>query len=191
MRGKRQGSALEPARRAPPSWTSRQGHGPWTAIHWVWGRSRGALLILLLLLPLATHAVEPAERLPDPALETRARAISAELRCLVCQNESIDDSHAGLARDIRALVRRRLTLGDTDTATVQAVVDRYGDFVLLRPPVRRATWLLWYGPAALLLTGLAAIALWLRRRPLSTQPPAPLTEAEQHRLAAMMREDGA
>ena len=109
-------------------------------------------LFLLLTLTTAVPAVEPSERLPDPALEARARAIGAELRCLVCQNESIDESGADLARDIRALVRRRLTLGDSDAATIQAIVDRYGQFVLLRPPVERATWLLWFGPAALLST---------------------------------------
>ena len=217
MTGKEgQGSALKPAQglcpRAPhvPGHASHDGPGSWTALHWSGSKGefnmrrmprhdaggpggrrpagRRSLIALTLLIPLTTHAVEPAERLPDPAMETRARAISAELRCLVCQNESIDESHADLARDIRALVRRRLTLGDSDTATVQAVVDRYGDFVLLRPPIRRDTWILWYGPVALLLTGLTAIAFWLRR-PSPTPPPTPLTEEEHHRLTTLTRED--
>ena len=94
------------------------------------------------------HAVEPNERLADPALEARARAISGELRCLVCQNESIDESGADLAHDIRVFVRQRLTAGDTDAQAIQAVVNRYGQFVLLKPPVEPATYVLWYGPPA-------------------------------------------
>ncbi len=148
------------------------------------------LAAALLAFSVAAHAVEPAERLPDPALEARARTIGAGLRCLVCQNESIDESGAELARDIRALVRRRLAAGDTDEAVFQAVVDRYGDFVLLRPPVRRETWLLWYGPIGLLVLGIGGAFVWLRRP--SAVPPAPdLTAEEQQRLAELMKEDQA
>jgi cytochrome c-type biogenesis protein CcmH len=144
--------------------------------------------VLFLLLPMAVWAVEPGERLADPALETRARAISAELRCVVCQNESIDESRADLARDIRRLVRERLLAGETDSAVTRAVVDRYGAFVLLRPPVQPATWLLWFGPFILLLIAGAAVALWLRRRP-AAPPPEPLTEAEQARFDTLNRDD--
>ncbi len=145
------------------------------------------LVLALLLLVTPALAVEPAERLPDPAMESRARSISAELRCLVCQNESIDDSHADLAHDIRVLVRERLTAGDTDPQTVQAVVRRYGDFVLLRPPVKPATWLLWFGPLALLVVGLAGTVVWLRRRPVTATPP--LTAAERADLDRLLKDD--
>ena len=149
---------------------------------------RGVFLLLALLLPGAPGgAVEPAERLADPALEARARAISAELRCLVCQNESIDESHADLAHDIRVLVRERLAAGDTDARATGAVVSRYGDFVLLRPPVNPATWLLWFGPVMLLVFGLAGTLLWLRRRPMTAPPP--LSDAEQRSLDRLLRDD--
>ncbi len=144
------------------------------------------LLALLLMLATASHAVEPAERLPDPAMEARARAISAELRCVVCQNESIDESRADLARDIRRLVRERLTAGDSDAQARQAVVARYGDFVLLRPPVKPATYVLWFGPAVLLVVGLAGVAVWLRRR--RPADPPPLTDDERQRLDALTRD---
>jgi cytochrome c-type biogenesis protein CcmH len=146
--------------------------------------------VLILIFAAPAFAVEPAERLADPALEARARSIGAELRCLVCQNESIDESGADLARDIRALVRRRLVLGDSDVAATQAVVARYGEFVLLRPPVERATWLLWFGPAALLLIGIGGAAFWLRRPGRSGEVAAPLTEDERRRLAMLDRRDG-
>jgi len=149
---------------------------------------RSLALIALLAAALPALAVEPAERLADPALESRARAISAELRCLVCQNESIDESHADLAHDIRMLVRERLTAGDSDAATVQAVVNRYGDFVLLKPPVEPATYVLWFGPVALLLVGLAGTIVWLRRRSPAAEPVTPLTDAERQRLDGLLRE---
>ena len=150
---------------------------------------RALLAATLLVLAASAHAVEPGERLPDPALEARARTIGAGLRCLVCQNESIDESGAELARDIRALVRRRLALGDNDDAVFQAVVDRYGDFVLLRPPVRRETWLLWFGPIGLLVVGLGGARLWLRRPAAAAVPEPALTAEEQRRLADLMQED--
>jgi cytochrome c-type biogenesis protein CcmH len=143
-------------------------------------------LLLLLLLAVPALAVEPSERLPDPAQEARARAISAELRCLVCQNESIDESSADLAHDIRVLVRERIVAGDTDAQAQQAVVDRYGEFVLLRPPVQPATWLLWFGPPTLLLGGFVASAVWMRRRRFDIAPPAPLDAAERGRLDALL-----
>ena len=132
--------------------------------------------VLLFFLAIPAFAVEPSERLADPALEARARSISSELRCLVCQNESIDDSNADLAHDIRVLVRERLKAGDTNAQATQAVVSRYGDFVLLRPPVEPVTWPLWFGPLALLVTGLAGTLVWLRRRPAAVQPPLSATE---------------
>jgi len=146
------------------------------------------VLVVWLLLAASAWAVEPAERLADPAMEARARAISAELRCLVCQNESIDESHADLAADIRALVRRRLVAGDSDAAAIRAVVDRYGDFVLLRPPVTRATWLLWFGPAGLLLAAGAGTVLWLRRRAGAVEAPPPLSGDERAALERLMRD---
>jgi cytochrome c-type biogenesis protein CcmH len=148
------------------------------------------LLILLLAIGivLPAFAVEPSERLADPALEARARAISAQLRCLVCQNESVDDSNADLAHDIRMLVRRRLVAGDSNAAAIQAVVDRYGQFVLLKPPVEPATYVLWFGPAALLVIGLGGTAVWLRRRVARAEPAVPLTEEERRRLDGLLRE---
>ena len=147
------------------------------------------VLLLLLLLAGPAFAVLPDERLADPALEARARAISRDLRCVVCQNESIDDSNADLARDIRRLLRERLVAGDSDQQAVAYLVARYGDFVLLRPPVRADTWLLWFGPFALLVLGGGGVALALRRR--RPAPPPPLTAEEQVRLEGLMKEDGA
>ena len=149
---------------------------------------RALLLGLLLLLSMQAFAVEPGERLADPVLEARARSISATLRCLVCQNESIDDSNADLAHDIRVLVRQRLVAGDTDAQVRQAIVDRYGQFVLLNPPVQPATYLLWFGPVAMLLVGFVGVAIWLRRRPVSAIDTAPLDEDEQRRLDTLLRE---
>jgi cytochrome c-type biogenesis protein CcmH len=152
-------------------------------------------LVLLAVLWLAPAlGVEPNERLADPALEARARAISAELRCLVCQNESIDESGADLAHDIRMLVRQRLAAGDTDAQTVQAVVDRYGDFVLLNPPVEPATYVLWFAPPALVVLGLGSTLAWLRaRRKHVPEDADPLSADESRRLEALMADgkDGA
>jgi cytochrome c-type biogenesis protein CcmH len=147
------------------------------------------LLAVLLLTPLFAHAVEPTERLADPALETRARTISSELRCLVCQNESIDESGADLAHDIRIFLRERLTAGDSDAKAIQAVVNRYGAFVLLRPPVEPATYVLWYGPPTLVLAGLAGTFVWLKRRQPVPTDTAPLTPEETSRLDGLMREN--
>ncbi len=144
-------------------------------------------LLLCLLLASAAHAVEPAERLADPAQEARARALSKELRCLVCQNESIDESGADLAHDIRVLLRQRIAAGDTDAQAVQYIVDRYGQFVLLKPPVEPATYALWFGPPALL--ALAALALFLRaRRRSAAPPPAPLSADERKALEHLLED---
>ena len=145
-----------------------------------------ALVLLMLLAPGLAGAVEPRERLADPALEARARDISRELRCLVCQNESIDDSNADLARDIRVLLRERLVAGDSNAAARQYIVDRYGDFVLLKPPLEPATFFLWFGPALLLAVGGIGTVVYLRRRPQA--PPLPLTDAERLRVVQLIKE---
>jgi len=134
-------------------------------------------------------AVEPKEMLADPTLEARAREISRGLRCVVCQNESIDESDADLAHDLRVLVRERLVAGDSDAQVVQFIVDRYGDFVLLRPPVKPETYLLWASPAILLLIAGAIIALYLRRHRGAGAIPPPLTAEEQARVDALLKAD--
>lgn len=139
------------------------------------------LLAALLGLMATAAAYEPGEALDDPALEARARALSKELRCLVCQNESIDDSAAPLAKDLRLLVRQRLLAGDTDEQVLERIVDRYGEFVLLRPPVRPGTWLLWFGPFAVALIGGAVIAWRVRRRKPGVVNPE-LSADEERRL---------
>ena len=145
------------------------------------------LLAMLLLTTVAARAVEPAERLADPALESRARVIGSQLRCLVCQNESIDESGADLAHDIRMFVRERLTAGNTNAAVIQAVVDRYGAFVLLKPPVEPATYVLWYGPPALLAIGLMGTLVWLKRRQSAPAETTPLSADETRRLDGLIR----
>lgn len=134
-------------------------------------------LLLALLLAVPAFAVQPDEVLGDPALEARARAISAELRCVVCQNQSIDESDAPLARDLRVVVREQLTLGKSDADIMAYVVARYGNFVLLKPPVEPATWALWLGPFAVLIGGGAALLVWTRRRTMADV--APLSAAER------------
>ncbi|HEX4367891.1 MAG TPA: cytochrome c-type biogenesis protein [Rhodopila sp.] len=143
---------------------------------------------MVLLASALAFAVEPSERLADPVLEARARSISEGLRCLVCQNESIDESSATLAHDIRIFLRQRLTAGDTNAQAIQAVVDRYGQFVLLKPPVEPATYVLWYGPPILVAAGLAGSLLWLRRRKTASADTAPLSAEETSRLDGLMRE---
>jgi cytochrome c-type biogenesis protein CcmH len=151
------------------------------------------LLAALLALSTVTPAlaVQPDEVLKDPALESRARAISQELRCLVCQNQSIDDSNAPLARDLRILVRDRLKTGDSDDKVMEFVTDRYGDYVLLRPPFKATTLVLWIGPFAVLLLGAAGTFLFLRgRRGVAAgADTAPLSADERRRLDALLRKD--
>ncbi len=149
---------------------------------------RRALAGLALLSALAaagpSRAVEPDEVLPDAKLEARARDVSAGLRCLVCQNQSIDDSAAPLARDLRLIVREHLKAGDTDAEIRAYLVQRYGDFVLLRPPFERATLLLWATPVLVVVFG--GLALLRRRRP--GEGPRPLSPDEQARVEALMAE---
>ena len=143
-----------------------------------------AWLVLALLISGAglARAVQPEEVLRDPALESRARELSAELRCLVCQNQSIDESNAPLARDLRLLVRERLTAGDSDREILDYIVARYGEFVLLRPPVGWHTLLLWLAPAIFLVLGMFLMRqVWQRSRA-APAAPTPLSEADQARL---------
>ena len=147
-------------------------------------RLRAFLAVFIVLLAWQpAFAVEPGEALADPVLEARARAVSAELRCLVCQNQSIDDSHATLAKDLRLLVRERIKAGDSDEQVQAFLVARYGDFILLKPPLKTGTILLWAGPFVLLAAGAAAIFLMSRRRP---QPAGP-TELSDDEKAALER----
>lgn len=150
------------------------------------GLSR-AVLAFALLLAVPAAAVQPDEILPDPALEARARAISQDLRCLVCRNENIDDSNAELARDLRILVRERLVAGDSDAEAVAFVVDRYGEYVLLSPRASGANLALWLaGPVLLLLAGGTA-AVYLRARRGAPEAPAALTPEEQRKLDEITR----
>lgn len=150
--------------------------------------------LAVLAFALAALAVEPDEILDDPVLEGRARELSEDIRCLVCQNESIDSSNAELAKDLRILVRERLVAGDSDQEVLDYLVERYGDFVLLNPPFKPQTYLLWFGPAAILLLGGLAVAAYFRQRRKDTGPapaPAPsLSAEEQKRLNEILKEDG-
>jgi cytochrome c-type biogenesis protein CcmH len=149
-----------------------------------------ALLCLAALL-VPAHAVQPDEVLPDPALESRARTLSRELRCMVCQNQSIDDSDAPLARDLRLLVRERLTAGDNDGQVIDYLVSRYGEFVLLKPRVAWHTAILWGAPVILLGLGVLLLVTFARRRaaPAAASGAAALTPAEQTRLDELARRD--
>ncbi len=145
---------------------------------------------LALLAAQTALAVEPGEQLADPALEARARAIGKELRCLVCQNELIDDSGADLAHDLRVLLRERLQAGDTDAQAIKYITDRYGDFVLLKPPVEPATYPLWFSPFAILIIGGACIWFYLRRRNAGAGPAdPPLSAGERRKLERLLRDD--
>jgi cytochrome c-type biogenesis protein CcmH len=147
-------------------------------------------LILALLASFAAPAlaIGPDEMLADPALEARARTIGQSLRCLVCQNQSIDDSEASLARDLRILVRERLQAGDSDSQVVDYIVARYGDFVLLRPPVKRETWILWFGPALLVIAAGTAILVRARRKRAQGKvgADAPLSAEEEAELKRLL-----
>lgn len=140
-----------------------------------------ALLLLAMLWSGTAFAIsDPAEMLPNPAQEARAENVGRQLRCLVCQNESIEDSNADLARDLRRIVRTRIAAGDADNHAIEWVVSRYGDFVRLRPPINAATALLWASPVLAVLGGLGFALISRRRAP---AVPEPLTEAERSRLA--------
>lgn len=145
-------------------------------------------LFVFMAWSVAAVAVEPSEMLKDPALEARARAIGQELRCLVCQNESIDESNADLAHDLRVLLRRRIAAGDTDRQAIQFIVKRYGDFVLLKPPVEPATWLLWFGPVVLLIVSAAGALVFVRRRNRATPEPTALSPEEKRQLDELLHE---
>lgn len=146
------------------------------------------LVLILLLLAGPLWAVQPDEILDDPALETRARDISAGLRCLVCRNESIDESNAELARDLRLLVRERLLAGDSDEAVVAYVVARYGEYVLLNPPARGSTWILWLAGPVLALGGLAIAAAFVRGRAASPETSEGLSAEEKARLDEILKD---
>lgn len=143
------------------------------------------VLFIWLVLAGAAFAVEPNEILEDPALEERAREISKGVRCLVCRNESIDESNAELARDLRILVRERLVAGDSDDEVVEFLVSRYGEYVLLNPRPTGSNLILWVAAPALLLGGLGIAAMYLRRRQTGTAPEA-LSEDEAARVAELL-----
>ena len=147
---------------------------------------RLAILALWLVLAAPAFAVQPDEVLPDPRLEARARALSQHLRCMVCQNQSIDDSDAPLARDLRLLVRERLSAGDSDSQVIDFLVARYGEFVLLKPRFEWHTAALWLLPPVILLAGAIAVFLSTRRRPVTPDPA--LTEAERKKLSEILRD---
>ena len=149
---------------------------------------RVLVLILGILWAASAGAALPSEMLADPALEARAREISKELRCLVCQNQSIDESNAGLAHDLRLLVRERLKAGDSDAQVLAYIVDRYGQFVLLKPPVEPATYLLWLTPVLAVVLGTAGIVVYLRRRRAIAVEPTALSAAEEARLKRILEE---
>ena len=149
-------------------------------------RITGALLLLVLAGAGTAGAVTPDEMLKDPALEARARHISEGLRCMVCQNQSIDDSDADLAKDLRVLVRERLTAGDTDDQVVSFIVSRYGDFVLLKPRLNASTLLLWFTPALLLAAGFAFVLRSAGRRRATPSADAPLSKEEQEQLEQVL-----
>ncbi|NYD80759.1 cytochrome c-type biogenesis protein [Brucella intermedia] len=154
-------------------------------------KTRSAFVALLLGAALAFQgtaalAVNPDEVLSDPVLEKRARTISGELRCMVCQNESIDDSNAELARDLRILVRDRLKEGDSDKQVMDFIVDRYGEFVLLKPRLNARTVLLWGFPVVILLIGAVALVFAFRGRKRVGEAPQPLTESEKAELSRLL-----
>lgn len=142
------------------------------------------LAILLIMLATPVFAIQPDEILENREFETRAREISKGLRCLVCQNQSIDDSDAPLARDLRVLVRDRIEMGETDDQVMKYIVDRYGDFVLLSPPLKLSTVVLWSAPTIFLSIGVFGLFRWFRRRPQENwENQTPLTVEENKKLA--------
>lgn len=149
---------------------------------------RGTILYALAMITAVWSgpavAVRPDEMLSNPVLEARARSIGSELRCLVCQNESIDDSDADLAHDLRMLVRQRLLAGDSDEQVKQYIVDRYGNYVLLKPPFEPETYLLWFGPVIFIICGAVTALVFYRRS--SQQLAVPLSQDEARRVATLI-----
>jgi cytochrome c-type biogenesis protein CcmH len=145
------------------------------------------LVMVFLAAPTPLSAVEPDEILADPRLEARARALSKNIRCLVCQNQSIDDSNASLAKDLRVIVRERLVAGDSDPAILDFLVARYGEFVLLKPRKTAATYALWYGPWLILAFGALGAAIFLMRRR-DMARATPLDAEETARIAELIRD---
>jgi cytochrome c-type biogenesis protein CcmH len=198
QRAHNQGSALAglgPAihdlkpRRSSKGKTWMPGRSPGKAILRWWAQARvlpAAIAVGILLVVAPAYAVRPDEMLADPALEMRAREVSRNLRCLVCRNQSIDDSDADLAHDLRVLVRERIAAGDSNEQVIGFVRARYGDFVLLRPPFAIGTALLWGGPLLVLLLGGLAVARFYRRR--GEPGPPPLSPEERQRLSALLAE---
>jgi len=152
-------------------------------------RCLASALVLLTLLSGPALAVQPDEMLKDPALESRARTLSQELRCMVCQNQSIDDSDAPLAKDLRVLVRERLTAGDTDNQVIDFLVSRYGEFVLLKPRLSMHTLLLWLAPfGVLIIAGVAFFTAWRRTRTVPGAAEPKLSADEEARVAALVKD---
>ena len=149
-------------------------------------RAAFAALFVLLIVSGPTQAVQPDEMLKDPVLEGRARDLSRELRCMVCQNQSIDDSEAPLARDLRLLVRERLGKGDSDQQVLDFLVSRYGQFVLLRPPLEWRTLLLWGLPPVALIAGLIGLLIKVRRQNSAPDGAEVLSQDEQRRLSTLV-----
>ncbi len=149
-------------------------------MHWL------RISVVLLALSGSASAVQPDEILPDPALEARARALSRELRCMVCQNQSIDDSDAPLARDLRLIVRERLKAGDTDAQILELLASRYGEFVLLRPRFSWHNALLWFAPLIVLVLGAVGLVVALRHRRATAPGVAPLSPEEERRLRELI-----
>jgi len=146
------------------------------------------LFVVFAILAFPVMAVEPSEVLGDPVLELRAREISKEVRCVVCQNQSIDDSDAELARDLRVLVRERLVEGDSDDEVIEFLVARYGDFVLLKPPFKGITYLLWLSPVLILLIGIFGVIAFFKKKAEGEENnlAKPLSEDEKKRLKALL-----
>ncbi len=147
--------------------------------------ARLVLLFTLIAAAFPAFAFNPDEVLKDPVLEQRARGLTSQLRCMVCQNQSIDDSNAELARDLRVLVRERMVKGDTDEAVIDYVVSRYGEFVLLKPRLSLRTMLLWGAPIGLTLSGIFAVFVFSRRRA-AMEPPKKLSADEERRIRNLL-----
>ena len=149
-------------------------------------RSLLRLLLTVFFLTTEVLALEPGEILKDPALEARARSISKNLRCLVCQNQSIDDSDAALARDLRIMVRNQIVSGKSNEQIISEIVARYGDFVLLKPPINQKTLILWFSPVLILLAGGMSLYIYFRKRKSATAETL-LSDAEKEKLAEIWK----